>query len=122
CVRTQCSTNLVGIDQTTAVDWYICDINSLLLQMLAGIEHRMVLDRRTDDVVAWTNQSKYREIVTLRAATGKHHLRRTAAEQSRHRFARTFYGCTRLLAMVMDRRSVAESLAKIRPHCLQNFR
>src|SRR6185312_5267569 len=96
--------------------------NSALLQPFARIEHRVVLDSRTDDVVPLTNQSGYSQIVSLSAAAGEHDLSRTATQQIRHRLPSAFDRSPRLLAMMMNGGRVPEMLAKVRPHCLQDFR
>ena len=75
-----------------------------------------------DDVIARAGQPKDSEIVGLGAAAGKHDLRRTAPQQRRDRFARALDRRPRLLPMMMDGRRVAEMLAKVGPHGLENFR
>ena len=69
-------------------------------------------------MVPVAHKPEYCEIVALGAAAGEYYLGRTATEQRRHRFTRTLDRRPRLLTMVMDRRSVPEMLAEIRPHCL----
>jgi hypothetical protein len=72
------------------------------LQALAGIEHSMVLDGRTDDVVAIAHKPEYGEIVTLSAAAGEYNLGRTATQQRSHRLSCAFDCAPRLLPMMMD--------------------
>ena len=89
--------------------------------MLAGVEYGVMFDGRGDDVVAGLRHSKYRQIVGLRAAAGKHDLRGAAAQQRSHRFAGALDRGARLLSMMVDGGRVAEVLAKVGPHGLQHL-
>src|ERR1700722_1913764 len=90
--------------------------------MLARIEHCVVLDAGSNDVVAWTGQSGDCQIVTLGAAAGKNNFSSAAIQQQGYRVSRTLDGCPRLLPVMVDRRSVAKVLAKIRPHGVEHLR
>src|SRR6266852_7938288 len=90
--------------------------------MLAGIEYRMMLDRRNDDVVSESCQTKDGEIVSLSPAAGEDHLSRPASQKLSDRLARALDRGPCLLSMMMNRRRVPEMLAKIRPHRLEDFR
>ena len=89
--------------------------------MLAGIEDGVMFYGRGDDVVARPRQAKYRKIVGLRTAAGKHEFGGAAAHQGGHGFASALNRSPRLLSMMVDGRRVAKVIAKVRPHGLQNL-
>src|SRR5208337_4248541 len=55
------------------------------------------------------------------AAAGKHNLGGSAGQQFGHGFAGAFDGGARLLSMMVDGGRVAEALAKVRPHGLEDL-
>ena len=77
------------------------------------------------EVMTWSPgsrcQPEYRQIVGFRTAAGKHDLRGAAAQQRGHRFARALDRGPRLLPVMVDGGRVAEVLAEVRPHGLQNL-
>src|ERR1700676_1691509 len=89
--------------------------------MLAGVEDGVMFDGRSNDMVARARQAEYSEIVAFGAAAGKHDFRGAAAQQCGHGFTRTLDRRPRLLSMMVDGGRVAEMLAKVRPHGLQNL-
>ena len=54
-VAAQRAPNIVGIDESLAVDRYVADLNPDFLQMLAGVEHGVVLNGGSNDVISATN-------------------------------------------------------------------
>ena len=70
--------------------------------MFAGVKHGVVLDGRSDDMIAGTDQTEDGQIVGFSAATGKHHFGRAASQQRSHGFTRALDGCACLLPMMMD--------------------
>ena len=52
CFGAERAANFIGIDYARAPDWHVGDFDSLLFERLAGMEDRVMLDRRRDDVLA----------------------------------------------------------------------
>ncbi len=52
CFRTERSANFIGIDYASARDGNVGDFDSLLFERLAGMEDRMMFERRRGDVLA----------------------------------------------------------------------
>ena len=52
CFGAQRAANFFGIDDARAPDWHVGDVDALLFERLAGVEDRVMLDRRGDDVLA----------------------------------------------------------------------
>ena len=53
-VRPQSAAHIGGIDQAAAIHRQNCYLRTHVFQMLAGMQHRMMLNARGDDVVAGT--------------------------------------------------------------------
>ena len=51
-IRPQRSADVVGINLAAAVHWNVCDFAARRFQMLAGVQHRMMLDGRSDDMLS----------------------------------------------------------------------
>src|SRR5882762_2080988 len=90
--------------------------------MLAAVEHCVVLDARTDDVISCLNQTRNRQVVAFGSTAGEHNFRSPATEQSSHRVSRPFHCGPRLLPMLVDGRCVAEGLPEVGPHGLNYVR
>src|SRR5215831_20423136 len=71
CVRTQCPTHIVGVDETASIDWKHSHVAAHLVQMHAGMEHSMMLDARRDHMIASRHPSGNGQIVAFRATAGK---------------------------------------------------
>ena len=110
-----------GIDQTAAVHRKNRDFAADFFQMLAGMKYGMMLNARSDHVIARGHQSGDREIVALRAAAGEDNLRGHATQQVSHRFACVLNRGARFLPVVVDRRGVAEVLPKIGAHGFEDL-
>ena len=120
-VRAQGAADVVGINQAAAIHGDVGDFASHRFQMLAGVQHRMMLDGRTDYVVSGTGQARDGEVIALGAAAGEDDFRGPAPEQRRHRFACALDCRPRLLPVMVDGRRVAEVLREVRPHGLENL-
>ena len=66
------------------------------------------------------SESEDCQIVAFGAAAGENDLRRTASQQSGHRFARMLDRRPRLLSMMMDGRRVPEVLPEVGLHGLKD--
>ena len=62
---------MLGINQAAAIHRQISYFAAGLLQMPAGMQHGMVLDAGSNDVVAGTGQSRNRQIVGLSSTAGE---------------------------------------------------
>ena len=121
CIGPQGSLHVGGVDQATAIHRNRSDLNATLLQVLAGIHHRVMLDGRGDDVIAGLHEARDREIVSLGAAAGEDDFRRAASQQLGNTLPRTLDGSARLLSMVVNGRGIAEVLAEVRTHGVQHL-
>ncbi len=74
-VRTESPANVIGIDQATTIDGNVGDFASDGFEMLAGIQHRVMFDGRTDYVIAGAGQAGDGEIVTFGTAAGENDFR-----------------------------------------------
>src|SRR5258707_8832240 len=90
--------------------------------MIAAVEHCVVLDARTDDVISGLNQSRNGQVVAFGSTAGEHNFRSSATEQPSHRVSRPFYRSPRLLPMMVDGRWVAEGLPEVGPHGRKHLR
>ena len=89
--------------------------------MLTGIHHGVMLDGRSDDMIARLGESEDRKVVAFGATAGEDNFRRPATQQFGDRLACPLHGRPRLLSMMVDGRSVAEVLGKVGTHCLQDL-
>src|SRR5207302_4551797 len=69
--RTKSGAHVVRIDQPLSVHVKVSHFTSALLQTFAGIQHGMMLDLRSNDVIAGMRQPKDSEIVGFRSAAGE---------------------------------------------------
>ena len=114
--------NVGGIDSSRAIHRHECHFHAVALKLMAGIEHGMVLDSRSDNVIAGGSDAKNRQIICLSPAAGKNDFRRPAIQQCGHTFARAFYRGPGMLPLLMYGRGVAKPLRIVRTHGLQHFR
>jgi hypothetical protein len=115
------ASHIVGIDQATAIDGNVRDLAAAIFQMLRRIQHGMMLDGRSNDVITRLRQPEEREVVAFRAAAGKDDFRRLATQQASNRFPCALHRSPCLLSMMMDGRRVAKVLAEVRAHSLENL-
>ena len=80
CVWAQGAADVVGIDQAATVDGNVGDFASHGLEMLAGVQHRMMFDGRTDYMVPGAGQARDGQIVSLGAAAGEDDFRSPATK------------------------------------------
>jgi hypothetical protein len=90
--------------------------------MVYCVQYCVVFDAGSDHVIARRGEAGNRQIVRLGASAGKNYFRRAAAQQGGHRIARMLDSAASLLAVMVDGRSVAEALAKIRAHSFEHIR
>src|SRR5262249_9176214 len=89
---------------------------------LCGVQYRVMLDRRRNDVIALARQTEQRHVVGFGSAAHEDNFCRTRVEQRCYGSARFLHGCARVLSEVMDRRRIAELFEIERLHRRQNFR
>ncbi len=115
-----------GIHQPRRIHRQIGDAVALTFELLAGIQHGMVLDGGRDDVVATpplgVGHAFDRQIVGLGAATGKDDLHRATAQHAGHRLVGGFQRVEALAAQAIDAAGVAELVDKIGEHRGENRR
>src|ERR1700727_1822783 len=82
----------------------------------------VMLNARSNNMIAFVDQARDRQVVGLGAAAGENDLRRLTAEQCGHTISRVLDRGTTVLPILVNGRGVAELLAEIGTHCVQNFR
>ena len=107
---------VLGLDAAVLVDRQVGDLEALLLEALAGVEHRLVLGLRGDDVVALVlvelGHALDREVVRLGRARREDDLLARRADQRGDLLARRLDRLLRLPAEGVDAAGgVAEHLA-----------
>jgi hypothetical protein len=70
----QGSPQIAGINQAASVDGKAGDFATDFLQMLHCVEYRVVLDARSDYMIARLGETGNRQIIRLGAAAGKDHF------------------------------------------------
>ena len=116
-VRPQRAADIVRVHNAIAADRHAGDFDASPFERLAGVQHRMMLDGRGDDVArlragALSTHAKNGGVIGLGAAAGEDDFARTRADQCGDRFARTLDGSARALAEGMDRVGIAEFAAE----------
>ena len=119
-VRPQRPAHVVGIDLASAVHRNVGDFAARCFQMLARVQHGMMLDGRGDDMLSGFGETKNCQVVGFGATAGEHDLRSAASQQSGHRLARTLHRRPRLLSMMMDGRRVPKTLPEVGLHGLKD--
>ena len=128
CRSVMARAQLVEIDEALRVDAEPRDAAALALEALARVEHRLVLGRDRDDVIAAVAQRVRdpfdRQVVGLGGAAREDDLARREAPMSAATCARA--RVDRLLRLpavgVLPARGVAELLGEIRQHRLEHAR
>ena len=110
------------VNQAAPVHRNVGYFAAFALQMLAGVQDRVMLDGRADHVVARPGQPEEGQIVGFGAAAGKDNLRRASPQQRGYRFAGALHRRPGVLAVVVDRRGIAELFREVRQHRLQDGR
>ena len=80
-----------------------------------------MFDGGSDDVIALAYKAENREVIGFCAAAGEDDFRCAASQQGCYRLARAFYRSSRLLAVVVNRRGIPETLTEVRLHRLKDF-
>src|SRR5579884_57009 len=117
---------IFGIDAPIAINGQIGGLEAETLQVLAGVEYRVMLNGRGNDMIALLlrrlRHTLDRQVVALRAATREGNLRWTAIEYFGHLLAR---GINRLHGMPpqrIDTAGIAIFCCQVRQHRLQYAR
>ena len=121
-VRLDRAAHVVGVEQAAGIDRQVCDLAANFFEALAGVEDGVVLDGRSDDVVAGLDDAKKRKVVAFRTPTGEDDFGSAAVQQLRHLLASVFHSGSRLLALLVNRGRIAELLHEVRPHGVEDFR
>ena len=121
-VRTERTADIVGTDQTSAIDWEVRHLAAGIFEPLAGIQNGVVLDRRSDEVVAGLGQSEERQIVALGASAGEDDFGGTAVHKIGDMLAGLLDRGARLLALLVDGRGIAELLQEVGLHGRKHLR
>src|SRR5713101_6491703 len=90
--------------------------------MLTGQQHGVVLDGRSDDVIAGVREPCNRQIIALGSAAGKDEFGCAASQQRCYRVPRALDRSTGLLPVMVDRRCVAKVLSEIWAHGFEHIR
>ena len=102
-----------------------CQVEPFFLQRLARLQHRVVLDRRSDDVLAavtiGVGDSFDGNVIALRAAGSKENLVRLRTNQLCHLFAGNVNRFPRLSAKSMNTARIAECVRHIFEHSRCNI-
>ena len=103
----------------------VAHLEAELLELMAGVEHSVVLHGRGYDVVARVAQcvggALQCGVVRLGPAAREDDLADASAENPRHRLASVVYGFPRLLGQGVDARRIAVALAEVRQHLLKHL-
>ena len=118
---------LIQIHQAVLLHRQIRHPRAVFFQPLAGVENRLVLGRRGDDVVAFfgihLGHALQRQVVRFRRAAGENDFFRSRADQARHLLARLLRRFFRFPAeAVIAAGRVAEDVRQVRPHRLKHAR
>jgi hypothetical protein len=118
---------LVEVDQAVLLHRQVGDLEAVLLEVTAGIEHALVLGHRGDDVVLAVlvelGDAADREVVRFGGARGEDHFLLVGADQLRDLAARLLDALLRLPAVgVASRVRVAELVGEVRHHRFQHAR
>ena len=121
------SAHVIGINQAVLINWQVGDLEAeVLLQLLAGVAHGVVLNGRSDDVVAFSQvaprpaHAAQGQVVALGAATGENHLFWLATQDIGHRAPGFVKGFASFLSYPIDARGVAVLGVKIGKHSLHH--
>ena len=121
----ECSFELVQINQSIRLYGKVGHLIAVFFQALAGIEHRLVLGHRGNDVVPFfpvhLGYAFDCEVVALGGSRGKDDLLGGRADELGNLFARGFHGCFCFPPeLVVTAGGIAEHVGEIRRHGLQH--
>ena len=118
--------DLLRRDEAPLVHRQVGDLEALLFECRAGVQHRMVLEHRRDDVFfalggELVRRTLDRPVIALRAAAGEVDLVRLGAERGGGLFARILDGEARAAPELVDARRVAVALGEPGHHRLEHL-
>src|SRR5688572_2075378 len=116
---------ILDVDPPVLLHREIGDAVALLLELLAGVDHRLVLDHTGDDVIALLaihlGDALDRQVVGLGRAAREDDLLRIGADEVRDLLARGLDGLLSLPAEgVVAARRIAEVVGEVRQHRLDD--
>ena len=115
-----------GIDQPVAIHRQVGDAVALVFELLAGAQHRVMLDGAGDDVLAtppWRIRDALdRQIISLGAAAGEDDLGGAAVQQPRDGLVGGVKRGEGFASQAIDAAGVAEELTEIWLHALEDAR
>ena len=125
-IRTDGVGDLLRSDQAVVVNRKICDLEALLFERRACVEHRVVLKHSCDQMfLSFSGElvcgSLDRPVVALRAAASKVDLRRLCAERGGDLFACVLNGEAGSAAEFIDARRVAVAFGQPGYHRVEDF-
>ena len=100
--RAKSAAYVVGIDQSMSIHREVSHAASQLFQTVAGVQDRVVLHLRGDDVITLGGGSKERKVIGFRTATGENNFASSRTEQPGDRVACPIHRGSRLLPIAMD--------------------
>ena len=118
---------VVQADAAVTLHRQIANLKTMLLQVLASVEHGFVLDRLGNDVVAFLAEhfrdAFDHQVVGFRGAAGEDNLLPRGVDQRGHLLARIFHGFFGAPAEgVVAACRIPELAGEIRHHCLHHTR
>ena len=108
-VRLERAVNVEGIDDAAGGDGQERDLDAALLRLVGGVQNSVVLDGGGDEVVARAQDAEDGGVVALGAAGGEDDFGGPAVEERGNLFAGALDGGAGMLAVLVDRGSIAES-------------
>ena len=125
-VRAEHGGEVLGIDDSRGINGEDRNLEAFLFrQMLGGMEHGVMLDRRDDEMFALcrlgAGESHHGEVAGFGAAAGENDLVRPRAEDRRETVAGVIHRRTGATTSRVDRRGVAEFPFEKRQHRLARF-
>src|SRR5260370_6139093 len=121
-----CSTDIIWIDTSIAINRHIGSFKAETLQVLARVKHRMVFYGRGNDMVALFLRGKCytldRQVIALGTIACKGNLGRPAPEDVSYLFASTINGLHSMTTQCVDTARIAILSCEVRQHSLQYTR
>ncbi len=118
--------HVLGIHQAAAVHRDLGELPAALLQILHGLEHRVVLDGGGDEVLALlllrVGSAEDGPVVGLGAAAGEVDLVRFGADDAGDGLPGLLHGARRTQSQAVDGRRVAVILGEVGEHRLHDLR
>ena len=123
--RPQRPARVFRVHRSCAAHRQVGNRHALALERLAGIQHRVMLDLGSDDVLLPARvrgrDAEDPQVVGFRAATGEDNFSGPRADERCYGLSRFLHGRPRPLAEGMNRTGVAVFRGKIRQHGLQHL-